>query len=84
MSNVDIIRAWKDEAYRLSLTAEQLAELPANPAGQIELDEADLEEIAVGKNGGVGNTSRLCSNTGSGPGAPGGGIPNRAITRQCM
>jgi mersacidin/lichenicidin family type 2 lantibiotic len=50
MSNVDIIRAWKDEEYRLSLTEEQLAALPPNPAGQIELAEADLVEVAGGMN----------------------------------
>jgi mersacidin/lichenicidin family type 2 lantibiotic len=56
MLNVDIIRAWKDEEYRLSLTPEQLATLPANPAGQIELVEAELEEVAGGlqKGGGDG------------------------------
>ena len=48
MQNVDIIRAWKDEDYRLSLTTEQLAALPANPAGEIELVEADLEEVVGG------------------------------------
>ena len=36
MSNVNIIRAWKDEEYRNSLTDEQRAALPANPAGAIE------------------------------------------------
>ena len=30
MSNLDIIRGWKDEAYRRSLTDEQRAELPAD------------------------------------------------------
>lgn len=52
MTNVDIIRAWKDEEYRLSLSEAQLATLPANPAGQIELAEADLEEVSggLGKN----------------------------------
>jgi mersacidin/lichenicidin family type 2 lantibiotic len=64
MSNIDIIRAWKDEAYRLSLTEEQLASLPVNPAGQIELTEADLADVAAGKGnrqprpGGGGGTGR--------------------------
>lgn len=48
MSNVDIIRAWKDEEYRLSLTEAQLAALPPNPAGLIELQETDLANIAGG------------------------------------
>ncbi len=47
MSNIDVIRAWKDEAYRDSLTPDQLAALPENPAGFVELDDQALE-IPVG------------------------------------
>ena len=46
MSKVNIIRAWKDETFRLSLTAEQRALLPANPAGAIELEDAQLDEVS--------------------------------------
>ncbi|WP_420644496.1 mersacidin/lichenicidin family type 2 lantibiotic [Candidatus Leptofilum sp.] len=42
MKNIDPIRAWKDEAYRESLTPEELAKLPDNPAGLIELSDMDL------------------------------------------
>lgn len=42
MSNVDVIRAWKDQVYRESLTPEQWAVLPANPAGMVELSDSDL------------------------------------------
>ena len=45
--NVDIERAWKDEAYRSSLTPEQLAAIPPNPAG--ELTEEDLEDVSGGQ-----------------------------------
>jgi mersacidin/lichenicidin family type 2 lantibiotic len=48
MSHVDIIRAWKDAEYRLSLTEEQRAQLPAHPAGIIELTDADLGAVAGG------------------------------------
>ena len=48
---IDIIRAWKDEAYRQSLTSEQQALLPENPAGELELSESELETIH-GANGG--------------------------------
>ncbi|HTI15734.1 MAG TPA: mersacidin/lichenicidin family type 2 lantibiotic [Dictyobacter sp.] len=41
----DIARAWKDAAYRESLSAEEQAMLPANPAGEIELSDAELETI---------------------------------------
>src|SRR2546421_7298636 len=44
MSN--IVRAWKDEAYRQGLSAEEQALLPANPAGEIELTEAELDAIS--------------------------------------
>ena len=39
MSKVDVIRAWKDEEYRLSLTEQERAQLPAHPAGLIELED---------------------------------------------
>lgn len=39
MSDLDIVRAWKDEEFRLSLTDDQRAMLPSHPAGPIELDE---------------------------------------------
>jgi mersacidin/lichenicidin family type 2 lantibiotic len=41
----DIIRAWKNESYRQSLSHEQL---PANPAGTLELADADLETVSGG------------------------------------
>ncbi len=36
MRNIDIIRAWKDEDYRSSLSEEERNQLPENPAGQVE------------------------------------------------
>ena len=41
MSNLDIIRAWKDEEYRRSLTEEQRAQLPEHPSGAVELQDTD-------------------------------------------
>jgi mersacidin/lichenicidin family type 2 lantibiotic len=53
MPNIDIIRAWKDEEYRASLTDAERAQLPANPAGLIELEENELRAIAgAGTHGG--------------------------------
>ena len=43
MSNNDIIRAWKDEEYRNSLSAERRSQLPENPSGKIELSEGKIE-----------------------------------------
>jgi mersacidin/lichenicidin family type 2 lantibiotic len=48
MSTLDIIRAWKDEEYRLSLGEAERALLPAHPAGLVELADADLELVAGG------------------------------------
>ena len=46
MSDVDIIRAWKDVDYRENLSAEQRALLPDNPAGAFELTEAQLGNVS--------------------------------------
>jgi len=43
----DIVRSWKDESYRQSLSKEQLEMLPANPAGE-ELKDTDLEAVFGG------------------------------------
>ena len=48
MSTHDIIRAWKDEEYRESLSETERAALPQHPAGQIELSDAELETVAGG------------------------------------
>jgi mersacidin/lichenicidin family type 2 lantibiotic len=56
MSRIDVIRAWKDEAYRQSLSEAQRAGLPANPAGVVEL--SDAEACAV-----EGKAGSCCSKT---------------------
>jgi mersacidin/lichenicidin family type 2 lantibiotic len=48
MSQQNIIRAWKDEAYRRSLSEAERALLPENPAGLIELTDAELGSIEGG------------------------------------
>ena len=48
MANVDIIRAWKDEDYRQSLSAEQQEQLPVNPAGLVELDDEEMSSVSGG------------------------------------
>ena len=52
MSKLDVIRAWKDVKYRRSLSSEQLAALPANPVGLVELTDDDLAN-ASGLGGGA-------------------------------
>ena len=41
-----IIRAWKDPEFRTSLSEDDLAELPENPAGAIELS-VDVVQFVV-------------------------------------
>jgi mersacidin/lichenicidin family type 2 lantibiotic len=48
MHKIDIVRAWKDPLYRASLSPEELAYLPANPAGAIELTDEQLKSAAGG------------------------------------
>lgn len=48
---VDIVRAWRDEEYRNSLTEEQRASLPENPAGLAQVSDSVLRSIAGGCGG---------------------------------
>jgi len=57
--NIDIVRAWKDEAYRQSLSEEERCTLPENPVGEIELTDADLEAVYGGATALVG-CSAVC------------------------
>ena len=44
----EIIRAWKDEEYRLNLSDAERDMLPENPAGAIELSDEDLGDVNGG------------------------------------
>lgn len=57
----DVVRAWKDEAYRLSLSEAERCSLPENPVGEIELTDADLEAVYGGNKG--GHNSHHCNNS---------------------
>src|SRR4051794_6443615 len=48
MSNLDVIRAWKDPEYRMGLSATDRALLPAHPAGLIEMSDAQLGDVTGG------------------------------------
>jgi mersacidin/lichenicidin family type 2 lantibiotic len=50
----DITRAWKDEAYRQTLSEEELHLIPANPAGELELTDTELDAVSGGFGGGIG------------------------------
>lgn len=57
MTTLNIIRAWKDEEYRLSLSEAERAALPENPAGLIDLSQTELDEI----DGGLPRRTDICS-----------------------
>lgn len=46
---LNIVRAWKDEAYRHSLSEAELTALPQHPAGLVELTDGELAEVAGGR-----------------------------------
>ncbi|HEY1348254.1 MAG TPA: mersacidin/lichenicidin family type 2 lantibiotic [Ktedonobacteraceae bacterium] len=58
---IDIVRAWKDASYRLSLNPEQLAQVPHSPVGDFELSLAELEAV---NGGGRGGSLSVCQFTG--------------------
>ncbi len=53
MTQDQVIRAWKDPAFRAGLSATEMEALPANPAGMIELSDGELTEVS-------GGTTLLC------------------------
>ena len=57
MDKLDVVRAWKDPAYRATLSPEQLARVPANPAGMIEV----TDERLTAASGGVLTTAMTCT-----------------------
>jgi mersacidin/lichenicidin family type 2 lantibiotic len=57
---IDIIRAWKDEEYRNSLSSEEQAMLPANPAGALELSDAELGSVHGAKCDYVNTNAAIC------------------------
>src|SRR5262249_32970528 len=46
MSKPQIIRAWKDQAYRRNLSKAERAALPEHPAGRLDLDALTAAELA--------------------------------------
>jgi mersacidin/lichenicidin family type 2 lantibiotic len=45
MTSKNIVRAWKGPDYRSTLSASELASLPAHPSGRIELTDVDLDDV---------------------------------------
>lgn len=46
--NIDVVRFWKDEEYRNSLSESERASVPENPAGMMDLEDQDLRQILGG------------------------------------
>ena len=61
MSKSEIIRAWKDPAFRSRLGRERLAEIVPNPAGLVELSDEQLKG-ASGLGGFPQTTVEYCTN----------------------
>jgi mersacidin/lichenicidin family type 2 lantibiotic len=68
---MNIIRAWKDKEYRMSLSDEELSLLPDNPAGPMELSD-DLLDIIIGGDGGHNDHGSNDSNDDSNNGGSNG------------
>ncbi|MDZ8188410.1 MAG: mersacidin/lichenicidin family type 2 lantibiotic [Nostoc sp. ChiSLP02] len=48
INDIDVVRAWKDEEYRSSLTEAQRAQIPDNPAGLVDLTDEEINGIEGG------------------------------------
>ncbi len=48
MKKETMIRAWRDEEFRASLSAAELAELPEHPAGLLDVDDDLLRSVSGG------------------------------------
>jgi mersacidin/lichenicidin family type 2 lantibiotic len=68
MSNVNVIRAWKDPDYRRSLSEAQRARLPAHPSGAIEFQDRTFGGADAA--GSLVHGCSPCHKCLSGPGAP--------------
>jgi mersacidin/lichenicidin family type 2 lantibiotic len=72
MSVDRIIRAWEDPEYRKGLSAGELAALPENPVGSIELTDLELSEVRGADQSGasVGCNTKTCVSTRGNSGTP--------------
>jgi mersacidin/lichenicidin family type 2 lantibiotic len=65
LNTIDIIRAWKDPEYRLSLSEGERALLPLHPSGLIELADSEMHAIAGGAGGStVTVDGQICCSSG--------------------
>ncbi|MCY1075295.1 mersacidin/lichenicidin family type 2 lantibiotic [Archangium lansingense] len=66
MSKETIIRAWKDPAFRASLSPEERAAVPESPSGRsiCELEDSALEDAVGGMPSPLTANPLLCQQTG--------------------
>ena len=60
MNTKDVIRAWKDAAYRASLSEAEQSIVPQNPAGVVDLTDEQLKQ-ASGLSGIIVTTFKTCT-----------------------
>lgn len=53
MKKNQILAAWRDEEYFLSLTDEERAQIPEHPAGALEVEDDILRSVTGGCGGGT-------------------------------
>lgn len=70
MRKIDVVRAWRDEEYRNSLTAEERASLPENPAGLATISDETMRSITggCGATAGAGSICTTAVHSCVGPG----------------
>ena len=74
MTVKDVVKAWKNPAFRSMLSADESALLPGNPAGMIELSGTALDAVSGGGGKGSGKGSgRSGKGSGKGSGRSGKG-----------
>ncbi len=66
----NIIQAWKDEAYLQSLSTDERAMLPANPAGEFELTDAVLAMVHGTQGSEISSSCTLSQHGGLNVGIP--------------
>ena len=62
MTVKDVVKAWRNPAFRSMLSAAERAQLPGNPAGMIELSGTALDAVAGG--GGRGHSGKSSGKSG--------------------
>jgi len=60
MKEIDVVRAWRDPAYRDSLESHELSRLPAHPSGLVELSDSELKQ-ASGIGALINTTAQNCT-----------------------